>query len=120
MSKSRIAKNIGLSRRSLLRGMGGCAAMSQVPVLSTVLNLSLTNAAAAAIDTTGYKALVCVFLHGGIDSFHDPVELHHGRVSNGFQNIFSVVHSFCLIWQNYANISGKASLQTAMACGQRG
>jgi uncharacterized protein (DUF1501 family) len=70
VSKSRIAKNIGLSRRSLLRGMGGCAAMSQVPVLSTVLNLSLTNAAAAAIDTTGYKALVCVFLHGGIDSFN--------------------------------------------------
>ncbi len=57
------------NRRQFLAGLGaGCAAMTQVSALSTLVNLSLTKSAAAAIDVTGYKALVCVFLFGGIDS----------------------------------------------------
>lgn len=60
----------GLSRRDFIRAMGGCAAVSQVSLLSTVLNLSLMRSAAAAFDATGYKALVCVFLPGGLDTYN--------------------------------------------------
>jgi uncharacterized protein (DUF1501 family) len=59
----------GLTRRNALRTLGGgCAAMTQTSLLSTLLTLNLTRAASAAIDTSGYKAMVCCFLHGGIDS----------------------------------------------------
>lgn len=70
MSKIRITRGNDLSRRDLLRISGGCAALTQTSLLSTLLNLSLLRSATAAIDTTGYKALVCVFLHGGIDSYN--------------------------------------------------
>jgi uncharacterized protein (DUF1501 family) len=39
-------------------------------MLSAALNLSLIRSASAAIDPAGYKALVCVFLFGGIDSYN--------------------------------------------------
>jgi uncharacterized protein (DUF1501 family) len=59
------------SRRNFLKFSGGCAALSSTSILSTLLDLRLTKAAmAAGGDLTGYKALVCVFLHGGIDSFN--------------------------------------------------
>lgn len=59
------------SRRSFLRLGGACAALTATPVLSTLLNLQLTKTALAA--TSGfddYKALVCVFLFGGNDSYN--------------------------------------------------
>lgn len=68
MSKTRTSTIGNLTRRDLLRSFGGCAALSQTALLSTLLSLNLTRSAAAAIDTSGYKALVCVFLFGGIDS----------------------------------------------------
>ncbi len=59
------------SRRQFLYGLGtGCAALTQSAALSTLLNLSLTRSAAAAIDVSGYKALVCIFLFGGIDTYN--------------------------------------------------
>ncbi len=70
MSKTKITKGDSLTRRDALRTLGGCAALTQLSMLSTLLNLGLTRSAMAAIDTTGYKALVCVFLHGGIDSYN--------------------------------------------------
>jgi uncharacterized protein (DUF1501 family) len=57
-----------LDRRSFMKMTGGCAALSSTSLLSTLINLKLTNVAAAASDTSGYKAIVCVFLMGGIDS----------------------------------------------------
>ncbi|MGB7344290.1 MAG: DUF1501 domain-containing protein [Pirellulaceae bacterium] len=60
-----------LSRRNLLKLAGGCSAMSSTAIMSQLLNLQLTQCAMA--DTGGgedYKALVCVFLLGGIDSFN--------------------------------------------------
>jgi len=49
---------------------GGCAALSSTSLLSQILSLQLTGAALAnSSSTSGYKALVCVFLNGGIDSF---------------------------------------------------
>jgi len=59
------------SRRNFLRLGGACAALTATPVLSTLLNLQLTKTALAA--TSGfddYKALVCVFLFGGNDSYN--------------------------------------------------
>jgi len=70
MSKTKVTSGSGLSRRDFMRISGGCAALTETSLLATLLNLSLIRSAAAAIDTSGYKALVCVFLHGGIDSYN--------------------------------------------------
>ncbi len=59
------------SRRNFLKFSGGCAALSSTSILSTILDLRLTKAAMAyGGDLSGYKAMVCVFLSGGIDSFN--------------------------------------------------
>ena len=61
-----------ISRRSFLR-QAGCTGMSSLPLLNTLLNLRLMEGVAAA-DTppaTGeYRALVCILLAGGNDSFN--------------------------------------------------
>ncbi len=63
-----------LERRDFLRLSGGCAALSSTSLLSTLVNLKLTNTAAAAAasggDLSGYKALVCIFFLGGYDSYN--------------------------------------------------
>lgn len=59
-----------LTRRHFLKQVN-CAAISAIPVLNTLLNLKLAGSVAAA--TTGdaeYRALVCIFLSGGCDSFN--------------------------------------------------
>ncbi len=65
-----------ISRRQFL-GEAACAGISATPLISTLLNLQMTNKAAAAAlptvsanNTNGYKALVCVLLAGGNDSFN--------------------------------------------------
>jgi uncharacterized protein (DUF1501 family) len=60
-----------LSRRDFLRRAGGCAALGSASLLSTLLNLRLTQEvlAASSASLEGYKALICVFLFGGCDSF---------------------------------------------------
>lgn len=60
-----------MSRRQFL-GQASCAAVSSIPVLNTLLNLRLSGnlAATSAPIGPGYRALVCVFLHGGNDSFN--------------------------------------------------
>ncbi len=59
-----------ISRRKFLRQFN-CAAVSSSAILNTLLNLRLANNAAAdGLDPgTDSKALVCLFLSGGIDSF---------------------------------------------------
>ena len=58
-----------LSRRRFL-GQASCAAISSLPVLSTLLNLRLAGTVAAAVPTNEYRAIVCIFLNGGNDSFN--------------------------------------------------
>ena len=58
------------STRRQFFGKSACAAMSSVPVLSTLLNLVLASRAAASNAPTDYRTLVCVFLNGGMDSFN--------------------------------------------------
>jgi len=57
----------GMSRRNFL-GTASCAAVGSTALFSTVLDLGMFNVLAG---TTGdYKALVCLFFGGGIDSFN--------------------------------------------------
>ena len=61
-----------MNRRRFL-GQASCSAVSAIPVLNTLLNLKLANHAAAQDllpGTTDRKALVCVFLQGGNDSYN--------------------------------------------------
>lgn len=59
------------SRRRFL-GQASCSAVTALPVLNTLLNLHLASSIAnAAPPATGeYRALVCLFLSGGNDSFN--------------------------------------------------
>ena len=52
-----------ITRRRFL-GQVNCAAISALPILSTLLNLKLVSNVAAAPAPNDYKALVCVFLSG--------------------------------------------------------
>ncbi len=48
-----------------------CAAISSLPILNTLLNLKLAGSvAAASTPSNDYRALVCLFLSGGIDTFN--------------------------------------------------
>ena len=59
------------SRRAVLKAAGGCAMMTNTSLLSTLLDLHATKAAMATeLNPQGYKALVCLFLFGGIDSYN--------------------------------------------------
>ncbi len=58
------------TRRNFLR-QGSCAAVSSIPILNTLLNLRLAGSIAAATPANNeYRALVCLFLSGGNDSFN--------------------------------------------------
>jgi uncharacterized protein (DUF1501 family) len=61
---------MSISRRNFLRQFN-CAAISSSAILNTLLNLKLANNAAAnpLAPGTDAKALVCLFLSGGCDSF---------------------------------------------------
>ena len=63
--------NANISRRRFL-GQASCAAVSSIPILSTLLNLKLAQdvAAVTAPAAGEYRALVCLFLSGGNDSFN--------------------------------------------------
>lgn len=71
MKNQKISKSI-LNRRHFL-GQASCAAVTATPMLSTLLNLKLVNNSSAATSSDDYKALVCIFLAGGIDSHNTLV-----------------------------------------------
>lgn len=81
-----------MQRRSFL-GQASCSALSSLPVLNTLLNLKLANHAAAQDllpGTTDRKALVCVFLQGGNDSYNMLVPdstTEHAAYSNARSNL---------------------------------
>lgn len=62
-----------LSRREFL-GQASCAAVGSLGLLSTLLNLRMANSAAAqglpSGDPNDYRALVCLFFAGGMDSYN--------------------------------------------------
>lgn len=60
-----------MTRRRFL-GQASCAAVGSLPIISTLLNLRLAQdvAAVTAPANGEYRALVCLFLSGGNDSFN--------------------------------------------------
>src|SRR6185503_19172261 len=58
-----------ISRRGFLKQLN-CAAVGTSAILNTLLNLRLANNVAAQGGPLDNKALVCIFLSGGIDSFN--------------------------------------------------
>jgi len=59
-------RDIQTSRRSFMR-RACCAAVGTTAIASTVWDMRLINAAAAASAPSDYKAMVCLFLYGGND-----------------------------------------------------
>jgi len=72
------------SRRSILKAAAaGCGMMTQASLVSTLLNLQATKAAVAAGGGGGgYKAMVCLFLYGGNDSFNMLVPRNNPSSNN--------------------------------------
>ena len=61
----------GVSRRQVLKTVPACAAVTSGSMLSQMLSLKMTNSVMANVsNVTGYKATVCLFLYGGMDSFN--------------------------------------------------
>jgi len=67
----KIASNI--TRREFL-GQASCRAIGSASLFSALLNLRMANSAAAqnlsSVDPFEYRALVCLYLHGGLDSYN--------------------------------------------------
>ena len=57
------------TRRTFLK-QTNCAAVGTASIASTLFTLRMTAGAASGTPPTGYKALVCLFLSGGNDSFN--------------------------------------------------
>lgn len=74
-------QNSSVNRRRFL-GQASCSAIGSTSLLSSLINLRLTGSLAAADneEAEDYKALVCVFLAGGNDSFNmlAPVDASRG------------------------------------------
>ncbi len=68
---------MSITRRSFLKGASGTAVSGMVP-----LSLSIPVSSAFANEQGGYKALVCLFLHGGNDSFNMIVPTDANNQSN--------------------------------------
>jgi uncharacterized protein (DUF1501 family) len=68
MAKRRRNDDVLSSDRRKFLGQASCAAIGTTALFNTVLNLRMFNALAAPGED--YRALVCLFLSGGIDSFN--------------------------------------------------
>ena len=77
------------SRRDWIRSAAGGGALGSLSVLSTLLNLQATRAMADSSPQSDYKALVCVFLNGGNDSFNMLVPRSHGSNSDEYDDYVS-------------------------------
>jgi uncharacterized protein (DUF1501 family) len=65
-----MTNGLNISRRRFL-GQASCAAVTAIPVINTILNLKMAGSVAAAEPVAGeYRALVCLFMNGGNDSFN--------------------------------------------------
>ena len=88
---------MSFTRRNFLRSSAAMAITG-----STGLATALSSFSAKAADTSGYKALVCVFLKGGLDC-HDTVIPYDTGSYSQFANARSSLIN------NYRNIGGTSS-----------
>ncbi len=83
-SKSNHERSAFQARRNLLKMGGACGLMTNSTFLSTLMHLKMTNAVMADSSPLnpggGYRALVCLFFNGAIDSFN--VLTPHGTTQN--------------------------------------
>jgi uncharacterized protein (DUF1501 family) len=70
--------SVPLTRRQFI-GQASCAGVRGTALLSTLLTLRLANSLAAQTAPADYKALVCLFLAGGNDSFNMLAPLTGGE-----------------------------------------
>ncbi len=80
------------STRRQFMGRASCAAVSSIPVLNTLLNLGFAEKLSAVTAPTDseYRALVCIFLSGGNDSFNMLVPREPSAYAT-YQNTRSVL-----------------------------
>lgn len=71
--------NASSSTRRRFIGQTACSALSSVSVMNTLLNLKLASNAVAQQAPSDYRTLVCIFLHGGNDSYNWLVPRDSGR-----------------------------------------
>jgi uncharacterized protein (DUF1501 family) len=87
MSKSNSDSQAAFQARRNLLKLGTCGAMTNATFLSTLMQLKMTSAVMADAPvnpvTGGYKALVCLFFNGAIDSFN--VLAPHGTTQGDVQ-----------------------------------
>lgn len=105
-----------ISRRSFI-GQASCAAIGTMPFLSTALNLGMINTLSARphiISNTGdYKAMVCILLAGGIDSFNvlvptnDDDYTHYQNTRGSLALDRDATDPAQLLELNYSNTDGK-------------
>lgn len=80
-----MSRKRSISRRQFL-GQASCAAIGSTAFLSTALNLSMINTAAARphilSNSNDYKAMVCILLAGGADSFNMLVPTSSGEYAD--------------------------------------
>ncbi len=74
-----------MKRRSFL-GKSGLAALGSTSLANVLLNLKMMSNAVAAPVEDDYRALVCVFLAGGNDSFNMLVPTSGSATSGEYQN----------------------------------
>ena len=72
MKRTKLLELEAATRRAMLKStVGGCAALTNTSLISTILNMSATGAAVGqTAGLSGYKALVCLFQFGGNDSYN--------------------------------------------------
>ncbi|MGI9474981.1 MAG: DUF1501 domain-containing protein [Rubripirellula sp.] len=80
MKRTKILDRAAITRREMMKAAGGCAALTNTSLLSTLFQLSATNTAVAQSNNLGgYKAMVCLFLFGGNDSYNMLTPLTNGE-----------------------------------------
>jgi len=75
----------GISRRRFL-GQANCAALGSTTLFSSLLNLAMSNRVVASVPTNEYRALVCILLAGGNDSFNMLTPLESSEY-NAYKNL---------------------------------
>ncbi|HEX4824418.1 MAG TPA: DUF1501 domain-containing protein [Candidatus Polarisedimenticolaceae bacterium] len=113
-------------RRRFL-GQASCAAVGTTALFNTILNLRMFNALAAPTDD--YRALVCLFLSGGIDSYNVLVPLgdaehqEYAAVRGDLalpQNVLLPITPATPDGKTYGLHPGLPELQALFAAGQLG
>ncbi|MFT4567704.1 MAG: hypothetical protein ACI9FN_002671, partial [Saprospiraceae bacterium] len=98
-----MSKRNHISRRRFM-GQTGCGAMASTTLFSTLLNLKALGAAAmsdsSVIGSGDYKAMVCIYLGGGNDSYNMlmPTQADGGSMSEynayaGIRNEIAIPHA---------------------------